>query len=382
MVDNVDNEGLEIDAKMTTESSAVEAAVDPAGTVADVVGAVVADQADKGALETGASADPPVAEESGAKSPATPLDAVKAALEKPAADSPPQLTGKEPPKVGADGVVEKPTPEAQAEADKLLPFHNHPRWKEVTTARQAAEATVAEMTPKAQRWDALNDQFLQTGLSGEDVQPLFEGGAQLKKAGVTHEELANLHKVGVALKIGDREVFRQVAGPVIEALGLQLVEKLSPEIQTMLEEGAISEDAARQMSELHFGKRTEAARRELVEKRETTKTQQETEAQMGARFERRSASWEARTKSTDADWSRKEPFIVEAIRSQIARKAPATEEEVEAVCQSAYDQVTRVMRASGPAKATVRPAVGGPSSTAKAAPKTPLEAVKAALSGA
>lgn len=366
---------------MTTESSAVEAAVDPVGVVADV-GAVVADQVDKGALGTGASADPPVAGESGAKGPASALEAVKAALgEKPAADSPPQLTGKEPLKVGADGVVEKPTPEAQAEADKTLPFHNHPRWKEVTTARQAAEATVAEMTPKAQRWDALNDQFLKTGLSGEDVQPLFEGGASLKKAGVTHEEIGNLHKVGVALKLGDREVLRQIAGPVFEALGLQLVEKLPPEIQTMLEEGAVSEEAARTMSGLQFEKRSETARRELVEKRETTRTQQETAVETDARFERRSASWEARVKSTDADWSRKEPFIVEAIKSLLKRNPPSSEEDVEGICQSAYDQVTRVMRASGPARAAVRPAVGGPSSSAKAAPKTPLEAVQAGLAG-
>lgn len=361
---------------MSTESSAVEAASVQADEVVKVDGVV--NEQDKGGLETGKTADPPVAEDVGVKGPATALEAVKAALKaEPTADSPP--AGKEPLKSVVDGAVEKATPEAQVEADKLLPFANHPRWKEVYTARQAAEAAVTEMTPKAQRWDALDAEFRKTGLSGEDVQPLFDGGVILKRAGVTHDEVGSLMKVGAALKIGDREVLRQIAGPIFESLGLQLVEKLSPEIQAMIDEGAISEDAGRKMSGLHFEKAATTARLAIAEGRETTRTQEETAVQQAARFERASASWESRVKPADADWSRKEPFIVDAIKARLSRKAPTTEREVEAICQESYDQVTRIMKGSATTRAAVRPAVGGASSTAKAAPKTALEAVKAGL---
>lgn len=361
---------------MSTGSSTVEAAAVPADEVV-VIDAIV-NEPDKGALETGKSADSPVAEEIGAKGPATALEAVKAALKvEPAADSPPQ--GDKTQKPVAEVVAEKPTPEAQAEADKLLPFHNHPRWKEVRTAKEAAEAAVADMTPKAQKWDAIDAEFRKTGLSGEDVQPLFEGGAVLKRAGATSQEVGDLMKVGAALKIGDREVFRQIAGPVIEALGLQLVEKLSPEIQQMIDEGAIDEETGRKMSGLQFDKAATAARLRIAEGRETERVQETASANQAADFLKASEAWESRVKPVDADWSRKEPFIVEAIKAQLVRKPPTSTQEVEAICQTAYDQVTRIMKGSATARPVVRPAVGGGSSTAKAAPKSALEAVKAGL---
>lgn len=362
---------------MSTGSSTVEAPVVAGGEGVEV-GAVV-ETTDKGALETGATADSPDAGDSGAKTPATALEAVKAALKvEPAADSPPQGEGLPKP-ADAAKPADKVVPAATDESDKALPFHNHPRWKEVTTAKKALELSVADMTPKAQRWDALDEQFRATGLAADDVQPLFEGGAQLKRAGVTHDEIGNLMKVGAALKIGDRQVVQSIAGPIFEALGLQLVEKLTPEIQAMIDEGAISEDAGRKMVGLQFDKRAEATRRELAEGRETARTTQEQGVHQEAQFQQASAAWEARVKPGDADWSRKEPFIVEAIQARLALRAPTTIKEVEQICQDSYDQVSRVMKGSGALRPTVRPAGGGSSSTTKVAPKTALEAVKAGL---
>ena len=357
---------------MSTGSSTVEAAAVQADEVVEA-GAVV-NELDKGAV----AADSPGAEEIGAKGPATALEAVKAGLKaEPAADSP--TVGDKTLKPSETVVAEKLTPEAQAEADSKLPFHLHPRWKEVKTARDAAEAAVTDLTPKAQRWDAIDAEFKRTGLSGEDVQPLFEGGANLKRAGATNQEIGDLMKVGAALKIGDRDDLRSIAGPIFESLGLQLVEKLSPEIQAMIDEGSISEDAGRKMSGLHFEKAATTARLQIAEGRETARTATETSADMDARFLRASAAWEGRIKSTDADWGRKEPFIVDAIKARIARKPPTTEQEVADICQDSYDQVTRIMKGSATARPAIRPAVGGGSSTVSAAPKTALEAVKAGL---
>jgi hypothetical protein len=356
---------------MSTGSSTVEdtEVVVDAGVSNDVV----VEQPDKGALETGTPADSPSAEDSGAKGPATALEAVKAAIEvKPAADSPPQ--GDSLPKPG-----EVAKPAATAESDKALPFHNHPRWKEVTTAKAAAEAAVVEMTPKAQRWDAIDEQFRATGLAADDVQPLFEGGAHLKRAGVTREEVGNLMKVGAALKIGDRQVVQSLAGPIFEALGLQLVEKLPPEIQAMIDEGAINEDAGKRMAGLQFQSKAEATRREMAEGRETVRSTHEAAALREAEFTRASGVWEARVKAGDADWSRKEPFIIEAIQARVALREPTTAKEVEQICQDSYDQVSRVMRGSGVLRPTVRPTGGGSSTTVKVAPKTALDAVKAGL---
>lgn len=364
---------------MSTGSSTVEA---PVAGENDVQQDVVIEQpTNVDAPVTGKPAESSDAEDSGAKGPATALEAVKAALDaKPAADSPPQAEG--PGKAGAvESAPEKLTPDAQAAADKLLPFHNHPRWKEVTTAAKALEGQVTDLAPKAQRWDAIDAKFRETGLSPDDVQPLFEGGANLKRAGATQTEVADLMKVGAALKLGDRQVVQQIAGPIFEALGLQLVETLPPEIAAMVEEGAITEDAGRKMAGLQFTARAAETRRGIAEKQVEQVTERDQAANQDAAFESASASWESRVKSTDADWSRKEPFIVEAIRARLALRTPTSAKEVEQICQDSYDQVTRIMKGSGGQRASVRPAVGGNTTTAKVAPRTPLEAVKAGLGG-
>lgn len=365
---------------MSTESSTVEAPV--AGEEVVKQDVVVEQPTNVDAPETGEPAKSSVAEDSGAKGPATALEAVKAALDaKPAADSPPQAEG--PGKAGVvESAPEKLTPDAQAAADKLLPFHNHPRWKEVTTAAKALEGQVTDLTPKAQRWDAIDAKFRETGLAPEDVSPLFEGGAQLKRAGATQAEVGDLMKVGAALKLGDRQVVQQIAGPIFEALGLQLVETLPPEIAEMVESGAMTEDAARKMAGLQFNVRAAETRRGIAERQVEQVSETDKAATQEVEFTRASASWESRVKSTDADWSRKEPFIVEAIRSRVKLQEPTSPEEVVKICQDSYDQVTRIMKGSGAQRATVRPAVGSPTTTAKVAPRNALEAVKAGLDAA
>jgi hypothetical protein len=365
---------------MSTGSSTVEALV--AGEEVVQPDGVVEQPSNVDAPETGKPAESSSAEDSGAKGPATALEAVKAALgAKPAADSPPQA--EDPGKAGVvASAPETLTPDAQAAADKLLPFHNHPRWKEVTTAAKALESQVTELSPKAQRWDAIDARFRETGLAPDDVQPLFEGGASLKRAGATSTEVADLMKVGAALKLGDRQVVQQIAGPIFEALGLQLVETLPAEIAEMVESGAMTEDAGRKMAGLQFNVRAEATRRGIAEKQVEQVTETDKAAAQEAEFTRASASWESRVKSTDADWSRKEPFIVEAIRSRVRLQEPTSPEEVVQICQDSYDQVTRIMKGSGGQRATVRPAVGGGSTTVKVAPRNPLEAVRAGLGAA
>lgn len=362
---------------MSTGSSTVEAPV--AGDEVVQPDVVVEQPTNVDAPATGEPAKSSDAEDSGAKGPATALEAVKAALDaKPAADSPPQAEA--PGKAGVvESAPEKLTPEAQAAADKLLPFHLHPRWKEVKTAAEALEGQVSELTPKAKQWDAIDAKFRETGLAPEDVQPLFEGGAQLKRAGATQAEVGDLMKVGAALKLGDRQVVQQIAGPIFEALGLQLVETLPAEIAEMVESGAMTEDAARKMAGLQFNARAAETRRVIAERQVEQVTEADKVVLQEAEFTRASASWESRVKSTDADWSRKEPFIVEAIQARVKLREPTTPEEVVQICQDSYDQVTRVMRGSGAQRATVRPAVGSPTTTAKVAPRNALEAVKAGL---
>lgn len=365
---------------MSTESSTVENQGSATESMQPGNEGVV-DQGRQDGQPIEAGSDSSTGKDSGAKGPSTSLEAAQQAVKAlgTAADSPPAKDGTE--KRPADG---KPQGEPEAaDADKSLPFHNHPRWKEVTTAKKALEGQVADLSPKAERWDALDAKFRETGLSSEDVGPLFEGGAMLKRAGVLPQEVDSLMKVGAALKLGDREVVKQLAAPVFEAMGLTLVEVLPKEIREQIEQGAITEDAGRRMADLSFESRRQAQLRERAETRiSEVDSQREAQAQ-SARFQQASWAWEQKTKATDADWDRKEPFIVEAIQALVRQRPPQNTGEVEAICKSAYDQVTRIMRSSAPAhRPAVQPTRGNGSSTeTRPQPRSSLEAAKLAVRG-
>ncbi len=363
---------------MTTESSPVEN---------QAVATGAAEGSNEPAVQNGAttdvgsettSQDSSTGQDSGAKGPSTSLEAAKKAVEAlgTAADSP---TAEGETKKGP--VEGKPEGKPEAEADKSLPFHNHPRWKEVTSAKKALETEVTDLKPKAERWDALDARFRETGMAPEDVDRLFDGGAMLKRAGAQPQEVDTLLKVGTALKLGDREVVKQLAAPVFEALGLQLVEVLPQEIRDQIEQGAITEDAGRRMADLDFQARQEAARRAAAEGQLSQREQEQQAQDLGRRINAASWSWEQRVKATDADWARKEPFIVEAIQAQVALRPPRSEADVEAICQRAYDQVTRIMRT---APVATRPAVtpprgNGSSTDNRPVPRSSLEAARLAI---
>jgi hypothetical protein len=367
---------------MTTESSTVETDLTTGQTATSNDGAATNSQTQDVQSKSTEGQDSSTGQDSGAKSPSTALEAAKLALAetRTEAESPPAQAGTKTQTAEPTAEADKASAIDKAIADKSLPFHTHPRWKEVTSAAKALEANVEAMAPKAEKWDALDAKFRSTGLAPTDVEPLFEGGAMLKRAGVSHEEIGVLMQVGAALKLGDREVFKQLASRAIEALGLQIVDAIPADIQSRIEQGALSEEDGKRLADVEFNARRERALRERAESRVHERETADSMAERSRRFEAASVSWEARTKATDADWDRKEPHIVEAIKALVRQRPPQDEREVEAICQMAYDQVTRIMRtAAPPQRPRVSPATGGSSTSSVPVPKTALEAAMLGL---
>lgn len=345
-------------------------------------GAIVEDQ---GAPDTGTTETSPASDSSSdAKKPASPLDAAKAALGlKPAAESSP-ATGadQQKPAEAAAGDDKKPAEAKDGEADPP-PFHNHPRWKEVTKRNRELETANVQLSDKAQRWDEIDTRFQKSGLGAEDVGPLFEGGARLKAAGATREEMHNLMAVGTALKFGDRAMVLQVAAPVFAQLGLEIVEALPEDIRRQVDEGVMTEDAAKQLVSSHIRAQSESYKRTLAERavqtRDAAADAQATSNQILAA----TGGWEERKSKADADWHLKQASVVEAIISRLRVARPATEEEALKICDDAYEQVNRIFKAAGgPARRpAIAPVGGGSPPNAVPVPKSPLEAAKLALTG-
>lgn len=370
---------------MSTESSAAETDKPAAGGVqADDNKAVdqPVSQGATGQSETTESAQSPGADD--AKGPKTPLEAVTAALEPEKEDAESSAAtgeGQQKPAAKEEGAKE-PDAEATEEADKRLPFHQHPRWKQVTGENRKLKEERPALVDKAQRWDAIDAKFRQSGLAPEDTQPLFEGGARLKASGATTEELQNLMAVGAALKLGDRQVVMQIAKPVFSALGLDIVEVLPDDIRRRVEEGAISEEDARRTASAEFLARSERTRRELTEQSIDAERAHAERVASGQAMARAANEWEARVSAGDADWSRKQPFVEEEIKNLAAMMGPRTPDDAVKICQAALDRVNRIFKASGSQRRPeVTPTTGGTTATVAPAPKTPLEAVTLALGG-
>lgn len=333
--------------------------------------------------ETGTETSPG-SESSDAKKPASALDAAKAALGlKPAADSSTGTgTDQQKPPEAAAGDDKTPAAAKDGDADKdPPPFHNHPRWKEVTKRNRELETANGALTDKAQRWDEIDSRFSKSGLSAEDVGPLFNGGARLKAAGATHDELSNLMAVGTALKLGDRAMVLQIAAPVFAQLGLDLVESLPEDLRRQVDEGAMTEDAAKQLVASNIKAQSESYKRTLAERSVQQRDTQASQQNLSHQILSATGAWEERKSKADADWNLKQASVVEAIISRLRVAGAATEEEALEICEQAYEQVNRIFKAAG--GPTRRPAIapvgGGSPPNAVAVPKSPLEAAKLAL---
>jgi hypothetical protein len=367
---------------MTLGSSANEDTADQGQDV--VKNDVVETSVSQDAPVTEKTEKPSTSESSDAKKPSSALDAAKAALGMPAAadSSTGSGTDQQKPPKASDGEDKTPSADKGDHADKdPPPFHNHPRWKEVTKRNRELETANGALTDKAKRWDAIDGQFQASGLSAEDVEPLFTGASRLKAAGASQQELSNLMAVGAALKIGDRALVLQFAQPVFAQLGLEIVESLPEDLRRQVDEGAMTEDAAKQVVSSRIAAQSESYKRRLAEKRVAQRDESDGAQVLSTRILSATGAWEERKSKSDADWGQKQASVVEAIVSRLRVAPPKTEEEALEICEQAYEQVSRIFKAAGgpTRRPVIAPVGGGSPHNAVPAPKSPLEAAKLAL---
>jgi hypothetical protein len=118
------------------------------------------------------------------------------------------------------------TPEAQAEADAKLPFHEHPRWKEVIAERDG-------FREDAGRFREIEGFMQSHGLTGEEVAEGFDIMAKLKS--------------GDPARLGEvRDYFATRLAFLDDALG----NVLPDDLQQKVANGEIDEAAAKEVARL------------------------------------------------------------------------------------------------------------------------------------
>lgn len=280
--------------------------------------------------------------------PETLLDRVKAAVaDKPAQEKP----------TDSKASQEKPA-DAPADADKAkdgkdgeqLPFHNHPRWKEVIAERDSYKE-------KAQSFDQFIGSVAQTGLNVGEFNELLSVGALFKS---------------------DPEKALERINAVAEQLRAIVGDKLPDALQQRVADGEISEVDARELS-----------RAQARTQRHEQHAQQSVEQQAQDRAMRHEAAcklagntWESQQSVSDPDWSKKQPLVMDAAAAIIRERGfPPTVEDAVGLLNAAKKRVEARINGFVPAKARVAaPIKAGVASTSTApVPKSLNEAIKGAL---
>ncbi len=281
--------------------------------------------------------------------PKSALEAVKAMFEKDAAQEQPtgSKTEKDKP---ADAPADADKAKDGKDGDKLLPFHDHPRWKEVI----AENRTLKE---KAGHFDQFLGNVAQTGLNVGEFNELLGVGALIK-----HDPAKALERI------------EQVADQLRGIVG----DKLPADLRKRVDDGEISEADARELSRAK-------ARSQFVEQRQ--QQSQEEQAQHAARLhlencDRAAATWEQQQAASDPDWSKK----IESVRREakliiVEHGPPPTVQDALKVMNVAKRRVEDQARQWQPAKPKVEPPVrAGVASTSTApAARNLKEAVANAL---
>lgn len=329
-------------------SSAIEPTeIDPAAAPAD---GVVVETPDAKTAESS------VADSIDAKpeAPASLLDVVRDAVKKPDAEPAASSATVDD---QAKAAVETPAVEAVV-PDADLPFHNHPRWKQVLEERNALQAP-------AENYRKITDYMEATGLQPVEVAEGFEIMGLLKSG-----DPANLAKA------------RDWFADRLQALNESLGDVLPADLQAKVESGLVEEETARELA------RTRAAATRL-ETQNAARTTQDEEARAASEASTQAAamstavqSWEDGIKAKDPDYSDKKASLVEnqcrAIIQKVGR-SPANPEEALALVQRAYGEVNESLKAFVPKPKPVIPAPNGLSARAAVAPKTLREAIAAAV---
>lgn len=308
--------------------------------------------------EASTAAESSNADEQDANEPADLLSVVRSAVEP--EDGPAKSSD-------AEGETEKPEAKAEADADQAdadseaddanLPFHNHPRWKQVVHERN-------ELRPDAERYRNITGFMEQSGLTGEEVADGFDVMAQLKSGDPA--------QLTAALEWLE---------PRVNFLKEQLGQTLPDDLREKVESGLIDEDTANEAA------RDRAAAKlhtERAKARETTDTEAEASRQRQVSAQAMLTAvedWEGRTRKADPDYASKAELIEVTCQAIVRRtgQAPKTPEDAVKLAEQAKAEVDAKFKAALPKPRQITPTPRGSSAKTVTEPKTLREAIAGSL---
>lgn len=343
------------------------------------------DGQDSGTLNTANSS---TAEE--AKKPSM-LDAVRAALQ----PKEEQTSSSSDSKDAKDSSAKGDKPDEQDDMGEMTneeyqSYHSKTRKRidRFVRKEKALKEEVETLRPAAERLARIESFVAEHKLSKDDMNVMFDAAASVKASGLSNEDFKSGVEIMKAMRNDPQRAYELLA-PVFQDLQKLIGEELSPDLRQQVQEGKITEEAAKEISRGRAARLIQTTQAQQQEETSKVQAQQKERETLGLNIGTAITNWEKSWKGSDPDYRTKAALWNDKMDVWIARlevgkePMPQTAEEVIKMAEKCKKEVEDSFRKLRPPKPAIQPGPSGASSStgSKAAPKTMLDVVRTAASG-
>lgn len=250
---------------------------------------------------------------------------------------------------------EAPTPSGEKDGqegqedknDEQLPFHKHPRFQQIVREKNSYKED-------ATQFRAISDYMAENRLSADEVDQGFVIMSALRNDPVKALEMI---------------------APIVQDLLQKTGTTLSPEVSQMVDEGEMSETAAKELSRYKAQVALQENRNQEALQQQAAMKERQTEQSIVSSVEQ----WEQQIATRDPDYAAKKSIVFDKIRlSQLERPAQSPQEAL-AYAEAAYRSATETLKAAMPKRMAIQtPSSSQSVSSARAAPQSLADVVRMA----
>ena len=198
--------------------------------------------------------------------------------------------------------------------DESLPFHKHPRFQELIKERNEFKTKVEQYEPAIKRDQALSE-FCQ-------------------KNSITNDEFVSAMEIAALLHNDPKKALESLRG-YVETLELTLGNKLPADLQKEVDDGALSEERAKELANL----RVKSQGLEYTGRKSEQQVAQERQHSIMNAVN----SWDASKRTSDPAYEKKYPLIEKAFVALCAQTPPRTPAEAVQIAEKAYAEVNTAL---------------------------------------
>lgn len=247
----------------------------------------------------------------------------------------------------------KTDPKDEADDDANVPFHKHPRWKQVKSQRDEARKQAAELQKQLEEFEPLRTKASQ----------LDEIGNYMRTNNLTPQEMSEGFEVMALMKNNPAKAL-ELLMPKIELLELASGRRLPDDIRERVDAGRTDEDTAQELAKA----RILAAERARAAEEANNRLAERSEIDHANELRAAADAKEQEIASKDPDFQHKKRFVIDRFRVLAAEAPPRGKDDVSALIGRAYEDVNTYLRGIVKPQPT-QPTVTSGQSTTRTAPQ-------------